>query len=184
MNKPAEYGICIRLIRQDEADLYEGRVKELPDLKVYCETYSDAYEELVDAIGAAQELFDEQDRTFPAAEPIEEDFSGRITLRMSKSLHRCVHFKAVDDAISLNQWIVEAVACRAEGRRPIVVANPVQATVATASGVWLHKVHYLTQGPAIDVYVMGAPEAFISLPNFRSPLAHLQTPTIVDNRHG
>lgn len=112
MSKPEEYGICIRLIRQDDVDLYEGRVAELPDLKVYCETFSEAYEELVDAIHTALQLFAEQGRPFPQAEPSEEHFSGRITLRMSKSLHRCAHERALRDAVSLNQWIVEAVACR------------------------------------------------------------------------
>jgi predicted HicB family RNase H-like nuclease len=112
MSKPEEYGICIRLIRQDDADLYEGRVNELPDLKVYGETYSEAYEELIGAIDVAQELFAEQGRAFPSADPIEDAFSGRITLRMSKSMHRCVHEKAARDGVSLNQWIVEAVGYR------------------------------------------------------------------------
>lgn len=112
MSKPEEYGICIRLIRQDDSDLFEGRVNELPDLKVYCESYTEAYEELIDAIGTAQELFAEQGRGFPQAEPTEDSFSGRVTLRMSKSLHRCVHEKASRDGVSLNQWIVEAIGCR------------------------------------------------------------------------
>lgn len=114
MSKPEEYGICIRLIRQDDADLYEGRVNELTDLKVYAETYSEAYEELIGAIEVAQEMFAEKGRAFPSAELIEDNFSGRITLRMSKSMHRCVHEKAARDGVSLNQWIVEAVGYRVD----------------------------------------------------------------------
>lgn len=112
MSKPEEYGVCIRLIRQDDVELYEGRVNELADLKVYGETYSEAYEELVEAIGTAQSMFAEQGRAFPHAEPSEESFSGRVTLRMSKSLHRHVHEKAGRDGVSLNQWIVEAIGYR------------------------------------------------------------------------
>jgi predicted HicB family RNase H-like nuclease len=112
MNKPEEYGICIRLIRQGDDYVYEGRVNELPDLKVYCDSYSEAYEELLDAIGTTQELLAEQGREMPPAEPLEENFSGRVTLRMSKSLHRCAHERAQRDGVSLNQWIVEAVGCR------------------------------------------------------------------------
>ena len=127
MNKPEEYGICIRLITQDDADIYEGRVNELPDLKVYCDTYSEAYEELVGAIEAAQTMFAEQGREFPNADPGEDHFSGRVTLRMSKSLHRCVHEKALNDGTSLNQWIVEAVALRTDKRMvsadSVIVAN-------------------------------------------------------------
>ncbi len=112
MNKPEEYGICIRLIRQDDALVYEGRVSELPDLKVYCDSYSEAYEELLDAIGTTQELLAEQGRQMPPVEPMEANFSGRVTLRMSKSLHRCAHERARCEGVSLNQWIVEAVGCR------------------------------------------------------------------------
>lgn len=116
MSKPEEYGICIRLVRQDGTDLFEGRVNELPDMRVYCDSYAEAYEELLDAIQTAQALFAEQGREFPQAEPGEESFSGRVTLRMSKSLHRCVHDKALRDGVSLNQWIVEAIACRTDKR--------------------------------------------------------------------
>lgn len=115
MSKPAEYGICIRLIRQDEADLYEGRVRELPDLKVYCESHCEAYEEIIDAIGTAQEMFADQGRAFPDATPSDERFSGRVTLRMSKSLHRLVHEQAALDDAVLNQWIVEAMWRRLKG---------------------------------------------------------------------
>ena len=131
MSKPEEYGICIRLIRQDDSDLFEGRVNELPDLKVYCDDYAEAYEELLDAIGTAQALFAEQGREFPQAEPTEEAFSGRVTLRMSKSLHRVVHGKALRDGVSLNQWLIEAIACRTDRRMvptdSVCVASQVRA---------------------------------------------------------
>lgn len=148
MNQPEEYGICIRLTRQDGADLYEGRVKELPDLKVYCETYSEAYEEIVDAIGAAQQLFSEERRQFPAAEPIEEDFSGRVTLRMSKSLHRCVHLRASDDGVSLNQWVVEAIAWRIQNGNmvaadSVVLVTPTREQAGTSVGIMLVQTQHI-----------------------------------------
>jgi predicted HicB family RNase H-like nuclease len=143
MSKPEEYGICIRLIRQDDANLYEGRVNELPDLKVYCDTYSEAYEELVEAIETAQTMFAEQGREFPQAEPAEESFSGRVTLRMSKSLHRSVHEKALRDGVSLNQWIVEAVGCRVSP-----IGSPGHAIFIVSPARQSHNPHGLFIQPA------------------------------------
>jgi hypothetical protein len=42
-----------------------------------------------------------------------EEFSGRVTLRMSKSLHASVSKLAEREGVSLNSWIVESVSARA-----------------------------------------------------------------------
>jgi antitoxin HicB len=45
----------------------------------------------------------------PEPRPLEE-FSGRFVLRLPKSLHRDVARKAEEEGVSINQWIVTAVA--------------------------------------------------------------------------
>ena len=165
MNKPEEYGICIRMVRHDDSDLFEGRVNELPDLKVYCESYSEAYEELLDAIGTAQELFTEQGRDFPKAEPMEESFSGRVTLRMSRSLHRCAHEKAQRDGVSLNQWIVEAVGCRiapsAATTGPVYVMSPMRQSHAAPIGIQqaTHRTLAAASGTVLTLVTPGIVES-------------------------
>jgi hypothetical protein len=42
-----------------------------------------------------------------------EEFSGRVTLRMSKSMHASVSKLADREGVSLNSWIVEAISARA-----------------------------------------------------------------------
>jgi predicted HicB family RNase H-like nuclease len=112
MAKPEEYGISVRLVREGEAEMYEARVVELPDVRTYGDTWTDAYTAAVEVVRTTQEIFAEKGRPFPEVQVPEEEFSGRVTLRMSKSLHRDVHERAERDGVSLNQWIVEAVSIR------------------------------------------------------------------------
>jgi predicted HicB family RNase H-like nuclease len=123
MNKPSEYGIAVRLVRRDGEEIYEARVAELPDVVAFGSTYAEAYEIALESIEGLQEQFAEMGRAFPDPEATESDFSGRITLRMSKSMHASVHRRALTDGVSLNQWIVEAVACRVDNR--MISANNV-----------------------------------------------------------
>lgn len=116
MNKASEYGISVRLVRRDGEETYEARVTELPDVVAFGATYSEAYETALESIEGLQEQFAEMGRDFPAPEVLETEFSGRITLRMSKSMHAAVHRRASVDGVSLNQWIVESVACRVDNR--------------------------------------------------------------------
>lgn len=118
MAKPEEYGVSVRLIQEDGMDLYEARVAELPDVRTYGETFGEAYSGALEVIRTTQEIFAEKGRAFPALERPEDEFSGRVTLRMSKSLHRCAHENAATDGVSLNQWLIEAIGCRVNRQTP------------------------------------------------------------------
>jgi predicted HicB family RNase H-like nuclease len=183
MSKPEEYGICIRLIRQDDTALFEGRVNELPDLKVYCDTQAEAYEELVDAIQTAQALFEEQGREFPQVEPSEETFSGRVTLRMSRSLHRCVHERAERDGVSLNQWIVEAVASRTDKRMvpadSVLVASQGRAEGGGTQTMFL-QTHFLAT-VSMGARSHGQTFNIFGVPGFHEAVAHTPVVAAVGN---
>lgn len=116
MAKPEEYGVSVRLVQEGDAGVYEARVVELPDVRTYGATWGEAYKGAIEVIETTQKIFAEKGKEFPDVERPEDEFSGRVTLRMSKSLHRCVHQKAIGDGVSLNQWIVEAIACRTDKR--------------------------------------------------------------------
>lgn len=119
MTKASEYGISVRLVIHDDEEMYEARVAELQDVVAFGETYVDAYESAIEAVSGLQEMFAEKGKAFPLPEIEETEFSGRVTLRMSKSLHAAVHRRASVDCVSLNQWIVEAIALRIDGSVPL-----------------------------------------------------------------
>jgi predicted HicB family RNase H-like nuclease len=106
---PNAYNISIRCDNFDGERLFEARVKELPDLVEYSESYEDAYELAVDAIETAAKIFAEKGRAFPTAAVPADDFSGRVTLRLPRSLHRALAEAAESEGVSLNQYLVSVL---------------------------------------------------------------------------
>lgn len=106
---PHAYNIIVRRDSFDGEILFEARVKELPDLVEYAESYDSAYNLAVDAIETAAEAFSEKDRQFPEAIVPAEDFSGRVTLRLPRSLHRVLVETADTEGVSLNQYLVNVL---------------------------------------------------------------------------
>lgn len=106
---PHAYNISIRRDSFEGEVLFEARVKELPDLAEYGETYAEAYDLAVDAIETAAAAYSEQGRVFPEALVPADDFSGRVTLRLPRSLHRAVAAAAEDEGVSLNQHLVNVL---------------------------------------------------------------------------
>jgi predicted HicB family RNase H-like nuclease len=110
MSKPEDYGVEVRRIMDDGAFVYEGRVKELPDVRTYGDSQAEAYSAALEVIAITKNAFADKGKAFPEPHPVEDEFSGRITLRMSKSLHRKIHDLAKNEEVSLNHWIIEAIA--------------------------------------------------------------------------
>jgi predicted HicB family RNase H-like nuclease len=106
MIDPTKYNISIRKVAFEGSMYFEAKVKELPDIAEYAETHEEAYSLALDSITVTYEVFNEKGRTMPPPiEPI-EDYSGRITLRLPKSLHRFLAETSDHDGVSLNQHIV------------------------------------------------------------------------------
>lgn len=103
------YTISIRRAEFDGEDCYEARVKELPDLAEYADSYTEAYELALDAIETTATLLEEQGRRMPAPAIPVDDYSGRVTLRLPKTLHRSLASKADDEGISLNHLLVSVL---------------------------------------------------------------------------
>jgi len=106
---PHAYNISIRRGTFEGEVLFEARVKELADLAEYGETYAEAYDLAVDTIETAAGAYSEQGRVFPEALVPADDFSGRVTLRLPRSLHRAVAAAAEDEGVSLNQHLVNVL---------------------------------------------------------------------------
>ena len=105
MSKYSAYNITVRQARFDGELLYEARVAELPDVVEYAETYADAYDLALDTIASTAKIFKKKGKKMPQAiEPV-DDFSGRVTLRIPKSLHKKLSEKAEREGVSLNHLI-------------------------------------------------------------------------------
>ena len=113
MIDPERYNINLRRVSIDGDVLYEARVKEFPDATEYADTAQEAYELALDTIKASLEVLQEQGRSFPEPASVVEDYSGRVTLRVPKSLHRRLALTAEDEEISLNQYLVSLLAFHA-----------------------------------------------------------------------
>ena len=107
---PRNYNISIRRVLVDEDQLFEARIRELPDVTEYADTMEEAYELALDTIETTAEIFAEQGRAFPVPALVVEDYSGRITLRVPKSLHRRLALESDEEGISLNQYLVSLLA--------------------------------------------------------------------------
>lgn len=139
---PHCYTITIKLVTLEEGEHFEAVVAELPDLVEYGETYDQAYSLAIDSISTLREAALEQGRAFPEPMPSQalEEFSGRVTLRMSKSLHASVSKLADREAVSLNSWIVEAISARAgAGVSILAVENAYRAETVRAFKVVFSK---------------------------------------------
>lgn len=120
---PREYAITIQNIEVDGDNFYEATVRELPDLRDYSDSSDGAYELAIDSIATAHEMYREEGRAFPQPQKSNDfwDFSGRVTLRMGKSLHARVAKSAEYEGISINSYICTVLAYhtgRRLGERP------------------------------------------------------------------
>jgi predicted HicB family RNase H-like nuclease len=106
---PHEYGITIRRIMEEERACFEARIRELPDLAEYADTFEEAYALAIDAIETTAEALSEQGRSMPVPEQESNDYSGRITLRLPRSLHRELAWSAKQEGVSLNQLLASVL---------------------------------------------------------------------------
>ena len=107
---PNSYTISIRRETVDGDLLYVGHVAEFPNLQAFEDTFEEARSILIDAIQTLYLVAEESGQSMPSPRTDETEFSGRITLRMPKSLHRQVAAQAQLDDVSLNQYLLSAIA--------------------------------------------------------------------------
>jgi predicted RNase H-like HicB family nuclease len=103
---PYAYNITVRRAEVEGEVCFEARVKELPDLIEYADTAEEAYTLAVDGIETTAEIMESKGRAMPAATVPADDFSGRVTLRLPRSLHRALAEASDEEGVSLNQHLV------------------------------------------------------------------------------
>lgn len=101
----SKYTITVRKGYFDGEEYFEARVAELPDIAEYADGFEEAYTLAIDTIETTAELFAEQGKLMPSPIIPADDYSGRVTLRLSKSLHRALAKAADNESVSLNQHL-------------------------------------------------------------------------------
>lgn len=109
MTDASTYNITVRKGVFDGEACFQATVRELPDVAEYADTAEEAYELAVDTIETTQAMLSEQGHGVPAPYVPADDFSGRVTLRLPRSLHRALYHAAESEGVSLNQQIVNVL---------------------------------------------------------------------------
>src|SRR5512137_94631 len=101
----SNYNITVRRGWFDGELCYEARVAELPDVAEYADSFEEAYALAIDTLEVTAEIFANQGKQMPAPITPADVFSGRVTLRLAKSLHRSLAQAADREGVSLNQHL-------------------------------------------------------------------------------
>jgi|GEM_PF-2069430 len=99
------------IIPNAEEGGYLAEVLELPGCITEGDTLEEAYQNLEDAMAGWIETSLEDNRPIP--EPVgDKEYSGHFPLRMSTELHRAAALRAMQEGVSLNQWIAGVIAAQ------------------------------------------------------------------------
>lgn len=109
MTNAYNYNVVVRRIVSDGEPMFEARVKEFPDLTEYADTPQEAYALAIDAIETVSAVCAEKGKSMPDVMDLPFDYSGRVTLRLPKSLHRTLSETALEEDVSLNQHLVNVL---------------------------------------------------------------------------
>ncbi|MDR4934408.1 toxin-antitoxin system HicB family antitoxin [Companilactobacillus paralimentarius] len=103
-----KYNVKTKEVRIDDDYYIQVYIPELPGLEIYVTSYNDVDQEIN---SAKKEWFASriaQEKDIP--EPIRQiNKTGRVTLRMSRSLHEKVSYYADEEGVSLNQYLNQLI---------------------------------------------------------------------------
>ena len=87
----------------------KGQVAELPDVAEYADSFEEAYTLALDTIETTAAIFEQQGKSLPLPFVHCDEYSGRITLRLAKSLHRALANAADNEGVRLNQHLTNVL---------------------------------------------------------------------------
>jgi predicted RNase H-like HicB family nuclease len=134
------------LVPEDEGG-YRAEILEFPGCFAEGETAAEAAENLEDAASSWLEATIAKGQTIP--EPMEElEYSGKLVVRLPKSLHRRAAFAANREGVSLNQFIVSSIAEQVGGYRWSVF-NTVRFSVTFATHIDTAREQFTLRAPML-----------------------------------
>ena len=98
-----DYEIKLRKLHEDEGGGWMAEIPNLPGCMSDGETPEEAIDNLDDAKKSWIETCLELGR--PVPEPVTDEFSGQLRIRIPKTLHRTLAERAKEEKVSLNQYI-------------------------------------------------------------------------------
>jgi predicted HicB family RNase H-like nuclease len=137
MNDARSYTVSVQFGLYAGEECYEARVVEFPDVREYADSYAEAYDLAIDAIEILAEHLAERGVPVPPPQVEEREFSGRVTLRLPKTLHRQLAECSGREGVSFNQHVVNML-CYAQGKADSVAEVKRQQTEIAA--IWEKKV--------------------------------------------
>lgn len=105
----SNYNITVRKGWFDGELCFEARVAELPDVAEYADSFEEAYALAIDTVATTAEMFADQGKPMPPVMIPADEYSGRVTLRLAKSLHRALAQAADYEGVSLNQHLTNVL---------------------------------------------------------------------------
>lgn len=97
------YSILTKKISDEDGEYYFASVEELDGCMTTGETLAEAYENIVEAMEVWIETKLEANEEIPL--PVDSEYSGKVLLRIPKTLHKTLAFNAKNEGISLNQYM-------------------------------------------------------------------------------
>lgn len=105
----SRYSIEIRRGNFEGEDCFQARVKEIPYLEEYADSYEEAYGLVIDSIEQTAIEMEARGKVMPPPIVSVEDYSGRVTLRLPKTLHRYLTHVAESEDVSLNSLMISVL---------------------------------------------------------------------------
>jgi antitoxin HicB len=147
-----------RLLVPDEDDGgYRAEIVEFPGCFAEGETAAEAAANLENAASSWLSSTIAKGQTIP--EPMEElDYSGKLVVRLPKSLHRRAAFAANRDGVSLNQFIVSSIAEQIGGYRwSVFNTNRLSVTFTVHIDTTSRQEQWLSFTPRNEQFLLAAP---------------------------
>lgn len=104
------YTITIRHIEDESGGYFYATVLELDGCQSSGDTYQEAYERIQEAMEGFIETKLEGGFEVPLPTAPQQDYSGKMLLRMPKTLHQRLALEAKLEGISLNQYALYKLA--------------------------------------------------------------------------
>lgn len=140
---PTSYNITIRRAVYDGDHCYGASVREFPHLLDYADSHEEAYQLICESIETYIEDCLERGQAFspPYEAPNTSSFSGRVTLRLTSSLHQILSSNADNEGVSLNHYISTALAYHSGRTSYMLSANANQQWVLATPPQRATKAH-------------------------------------------
>ena len=102
MKTKASYTQLIRKTQDEDGELYLGSYLEIPEAETYARNMESLQKRLDEVLELSLKIREEKGEEIP--EPLSDNnYSGKFTLRLPKSLHKNLSIEAEKEGISLNQ---------------------------------------------------------------------------------